>query len=359
MNYSERIEKLRSRFEKLNVSYFLTIFPPHVHYLTGFTGSNGLCLIGRSSVHFLTDGRYIEQSKQQVQNADIRITGIGQNIFDKLSECKFLPDKSHVGFESMHISFQSHADLVSKLPSCRFLPTQNAIETIARIKDRFEIESLRKAIAITEKTFETIIKEIKPGMTELEIAGRIVWLMRQFGGEREAFETIIAAGARSALPHARPTNAKVQTGEVLLFDFGAVYNGYHADMTRTVVVGRASDLQRRIYGTVKSAVEKAIAAAKPGLPTAEVDRVARSIITEQGYGDYFTHSLGHGIGLEIHEAPLLGRTDTTLLEEGNVVTIEPGIYLPDQFGIRIENDVCITSDGCENLMRLPIDLIEI
>lgn len=358
-NHNNRIEKLRSRFAELNLTHFLTVFPPHIQYLTGFTGSNGLCLIGSSSVHFLTDGRYIEQSRQQVQNAEITITSIGQNLFDKLSECKFLPDESRIGFESVHLSFQSHVDLVSKFPSNHFFSTQNIIETIARVKDPAEIENLRKAITITEKTFETIINEIKPGMTELEIAGRIGWLIRKFGGEKEAFETIIAAGARSALPHARPTDAKVRTGEVLLFDFGAVYNGYHADMTRTVVVGRASDLQRRVYDTVKTAVEKAMAAAKPGLPTAALDGIARTVITEKGYGDYFTHSLGHGIGLEIHEAPLVGRTDTNLLEDGNVVTIEPGIYLQDQFGIRIENDVRITRDGCENLMQLPIDLIEI
>lgn len=359
MNYSTRIEKLRARFKELNFSYFMTIFPPHVQYLTGFTGSSGLCLVGQSSVHFLTDGRYIGQSRQEVQHAEIIITSIGQNLFDKLAECKFLPDNSRVGFESAHVSFQSHADFVAKFPACQFLPTQNVIETIARIKDNPEIENLRRAIAITEKTFETILKEIKPGMTELEIAGRIGWLMRQFGGEKESFETIVATGARSALPHARPSGTKVKTGDVLLFDFGAVYHGYHADMTRCVVVGRASDLQRRVYNIVKTAVEKAMAAAKPGLATADLDGIARTHITEQGYGDYFTHSLGHGIGLEIHEAPLVGRTDKNLLEEGNVITIEPGIYLPDQFGIRIENDILITPEGCENLMQLPIDLIEI
>ena len=239
----------------------------------------------------------------------------------------------------------------------KFLPKADVIEQIAAVKDASEIASIRKAVAITDRTFSDILPMIKPGVREIDLAAEISYLQRKHGAEKDAFDTIVASGTRSALPHGHASAKKIARGELLTLDFGCVVDGYHSDMTRTVGVGRLSGETKKMYALVLDAQRAAVDAARAGLRTAELDAVARGIIRRGGHDKHFRHSLGHGIGLQIHEAPRISVQSRALLAAGNVITIDPGVYLPGLGGVRIEDDVVIGADGCTVLNRSPKELL--
>ncbi len=352
---NSRIIQLRSQFDALKVDAFLITFPPHLRYMSGFSGSNGVGIVTRSAASLLTDGRYASQVKSEVKGWRILITQDG--LFEEIQKKKLLPHETRVGFDGNTLVYGQFRHLKKTFPRLKFLPKVDCIENIAAVKDAHEIAMIRKAVAITDEVFKEILRLIKPGVSELDIAAEISYRQRKHGAEADAFETIVASGVRSALPHGRASSKNIAHGELVTLDFGAVYEGYHSDMTRTVVVGKASSEVRKIYAVVLDAQKKAIEAARSGLKTKDLDAVARGYIRKHGYDKYYRHSLGHGLGLQIHEAPRISVMSKATLVEGNVVTIEPGVYIPNFGGVRIEDDIVVRNGSCEVLTRSPKELI--
>jgi Xaa-Pro aminopeptidase len=264
-----------------------------------------------------------------------------------------------MGFEAEHLSCKVYQRLKSLLPECLLVPTEKVVETLIIKKDKSEIEKIKKAIKITDRVFSEILDFIKPGVRELELSAEMEYKMKRYGSSTPYFETIVASGKRAALPHGVASSKKIGKNEFVTMDFGAVFDGYTADMTRTVVVGKANKKQREVYNIVLKAQTRAISKVKSRMKACDLDRTAREVIKKAGYGKYFGHGLGHGIGILIHDNPAVNSTNQQLLEPGMVVTIEPGIYIPNWGGVRIEDDVLITQRGCEILTTSEKKLIEL
>ena len=247
------------------------------------------------------------------------------------------------------MSYAQYRRLRTLFPGASLKPTTDIVEDVALVKDREEIASLRAAVAISDRVFEQVLKNIRPGVTEREVSAEISYWHKSYGAENDAFEPIVASGKRGALPHARATTKKIASRELVTLDFGCVVNGYHSDITRTIGIGSVGRKGRDVYSVVLDAQTAAIASAHSGMRVDDLDATARNVIRKRGYGRYFTHSLGHGIGLSIHERPRISRLGKEYLHEGSVVTIEPGIYIPGYGGVRIEDDILLTSRGCEVL----------
>jgi Xaa-Pro aminopeptidase len=352
---SSRLQQLRSQFDHLKIDAFLVTFLPHLRYLSGFSGSNGIGIVTDESAYLITDGRYAEQVKEEVQGWKVLITG--DSLFEKVKKQNILQPGVRVGFDGNTVLYTQFTSVKKMFPKVKFLPKADVIEKIAAVKDDDEIKNIRKAVTITDKTFSEILPLIKPGISELDIAAEISYRQRKHGAEGDAFDTIVASGERSALPHGRATSKKIGSGELLTLDFGAVYNGYHSDMTRTVSVGKVSAEAKKIYSIVLTAQQQAIEAAHSGMKSKDLDAVARGYIRKQGYDKFYRHSLGHGIGLQIHEPPRISVLSSAILEQGNVVTIEPGIYIPNLGGVRIEDDIIIHNGKCEILNTSPKEFI--
>jgi len=350
-----RLAKLRSKFEALRIDAFLVTFGPHLRYLSGFSGSSGIGVVARGSAALVTDGRYADQVRYETSGWRIRVTA--SDLLEEIRSRSWLRPGMRVGFDGNTLSFAQYKNLRKLFPHATFLPRAGTIEAIAAIKDPGEIASIRRAVAITDDVFSEILPIVRPGTSELDIAAEIAYRQRKHGAESDAFEAIVASGERSALPHGRPTAKKMRAGEFVTLDFGCVVAGYHSDMTRTVILGRATGELRKIYATVLEAQEKAIGAASSGISARDLDAVARGHIRSAGYEKHFRHSLGHGIGLQIHEAPRISVLSKAVLEPGNVITIEPGIYIPGLGGVRIEDDVVIRNGSCEVLNRSSKELI--
>ena len=352
-----RLQNLRTQFDRLNFHSFLVTFQPHVRYLSGFTGSSGVCLVTLKSASLVTDGRYAQQVKHEVKGWRVFIAQ--ESLFEGMRKSAKggLRSGSRVGIDGNSLTLAQYRHLKKLYPEVRFIPTVDVIEKLTAVKDSDEIEKIKKAVAITDRVFSDILELVKPNVKELDIAAEITYRHRKYGADGDAFEQIVASGERSALPHGRPTAKKLRHGEFITIDLGCVYQGYHSDMTRTVAIGKPTSEAKKIYNTVLDAQRKAIGAAKSGMKTKELDAVARNFIKAQGYEKYFRHSLGHGIGLQIHESPRISVQSKYILQEGNVVTIEPGVYVPNLGGVRIEDDVVITNGHCEVLNRSPKELI--
>ena len=354
--FNNRLNKLYTSISKAGYDGFYITNLTNIRYLTGFTGSAGLLILYNHESFFFTDGRYIQQSQEQIH--DSKITIISSGYFDSIKEQKiFNEDNLNIGFESQHMSFSYYEALSKSLPNISLIPTESIVENIAAVKDSTEIDSLKTAIEITDEVFTKILPEIKEGVTEKYIATRISYLFKMNGAEGDSYESIIAGGPRSALPHARPTDREFIKGDFIVMDFGALYNGYHADMTRTVVIGKASDKHKEIYNIVLESQLAGIKKAKAGITGAEVDNACRTVINQAGYGDKFIHSTGHGIGLEVHTYPRVSSINKKALLENYVITIEPGIYLEGWGGVRIEDDIVIKRDGCDILNKTSRELI--
>lgn len=357
VNQKTKIDKIREKFDKFKIDAILITHLPNIRYLTGFSGSSAICIITKNDAFFLSDFRYKEQVKHQVKLFK-KFIASGKTSLDLIQEKKLFDKVKRVGFEADHTSFSLVLELKNKFKKINFIPTENFIEEIAAIKTQDEVENIRRAIKISEKVFNEILNMIKPGISEIDIASEMTFLHRKFGAEKDAFDIIVASGWRSALPHGVATNKKIKKGELVLIDFGCVYNGYHSDITRTISIGKASSEARKIYQIVLDAQTKAIENAKSGLKASQLDFIARNHIKRNGYGRFFGHSLGHGIGTEIHTLPRISPRSNYILQNGNVITIEPGIYIPNFGGVRIEDDILINSNA-EVLTSLPRNLIEL
>ena len=355
MSYKNRINKVKNILSenKLDGLYITNI--TNVRYLTGFTGSAGSVLIINNEQHFFTDGRYIEQSKNQVKHCMIHI--VGSAHYKEIEKRNLIKDNLHVGFESDYVSVNLFSALNQSMSNVNWEKTSGIIEKIAAIKDLTEIESLKTAIEITDVVFDKIIPELKEGVKEKDIAAKISYLFKINGAEGDSYEPIIASGHLGALPHARPSEKEFEKGDFVVMDFGALYNGYHADMTRTIVIGEATEKHTEIYNIVLESQLAGINAAQAGITGEELDSVCRNVIQNAGYGDKFIHSTGHGIGLEVHTYPRISSFNKKPLLENYVVTIEPGIYLAGWGGVRIEDDCWIKKDHCTPLNRSTKELL--
>lgn len=352
---TNRVEKLRERLADESLEGMLVTNLTNVRYLSGFTGSAGTCLVLPEMAYFISDGRYKTQSSRQVEGMEILID-IDPHL-RIIRKAKLIPDGTHIAFEAEHASVSYAEKIKDYFPDCSWEPTTGIIEQIAMVKDKGEIRATRTAVEITDQTFEQIIPEIRPGVTERQIAGKISYTYKIFGADGDAFDCIVAGGPNSALPHAKPGDRPLQEGDFVILDFGAFYQGYHADMTRTVVVGEATDRHGEIYNVVREAQRRGCEAAKDGAACKEVDSACRDIISESGYGDYFNHGTGHGLGLEIHTNPRFSQLSKDHIYENYLMTIEPGIYIPDWGGVRIEDDILITSNGCEILNQSTKEML--
>jgi len=344
MSFEKRINKVKQILSKHGLEGMYVTNLTNVRYLTGFTGSAGSLLLIEDEQHFFTDGRYIEQSKEQVKNCKIHIVGSAHYL--AIKKQNLLKKSIKVGLESDYVSMSLYDAISNSLSHIKFIKTTNIIEKIAAVKDRLEIDSLKTAIEITDAVFTQIIPELKVGAVEKEISAKISYLFKMNGAEGDSYESIIGSGWLGALPHARPSDKKFEKGDFVVMDFGALYNGYHADMTRTVVIGKATSKHEEIYNIVLKSQLAGISYAKAGVTGEALDQVCRKVIADSGYGDKFIHSTGHGIGLEVHTYPRISSFNKKPLLENYVITIEPGIYLAGWGGVRIEDDCWIQKNKC-------------
>ncbi len=355
----ERLVSLRSAIEAAHLDALLLTSLPNIHYVTGFSGSSALAIVSARELHLITDFRYATQVAEEVGDL-ARITIEGQSLWDGL--WRILPEAAGielVGFESGHLLHRDFERLLSGGTRWQWRPTNDLVETLRERKDPDEVARITEAARVAMRALEHTIARVRAGMTELEIAGLLEQSLRAEGSAGFPFETIVASGPRAALPHARAAERRVERGDFLLIDFGAVVDGYCADVTRTFVVGRASAEQRAVYEIVRGANAEASAGVRSGMRGRDADALARRYIEDRGYGEAFGHSLGHGIGLEVHEAPRLARTSDAPLPEHAVVTIEPGIYRAGWGGVRIEDDVVLDEEGPRILTSFPRELLEI
>ena len=358
VNHKQRIARLRRRLADEHLDFLLTTSSPQLQYLVGYTGSNGLLLLGPKSAEFFTDGRYRDQAKTEVRGAKVAI--ISGDLTAHLPNIPALNNgRPRVGVETAQVTEKYGARLRSLLPRALFVALDDFVSPLMQVKDGAELANIRRAAKIAEDAFGEVLKLIRPGVRERDLAAELEYRMMKSGSEKPAFETIVASGYRSALPHGRASEKKVEKGDFVTFDFGATVNGYVSDITRTVVVGKATARQRRVYNLVWRAHGAAIAKARPGVACADLDKVARGIITRGGFGKQFDHSLGHGIGLVIHEAPALSPRSQTVLQSGMVVTIEPGIYIAKWGGVRIEDDILIRPGRAHVITQFERSLIEL
>jgi Xaa-Pro aminopeptidase len=348
---ASRIAAVRNHIVALRLDALLITSLPHVRWLTGFTGSNACCVITPRSKTILTDGRYTTQVREEVKGFSTAIAK--GTLFEEIRRRSLLPPKGRIGFSASSVSLEVYQSLKALFPKARFVKTRDIVGSLAAVKDEAEIGLIRAASNVSDEVFRQIVGLLKPGVAELEIAAEIEYRHRKQGAEAEAFEPIVASGIRGCLPHARASRKRIQRGELVTLDFGCRLNGYHSDMTRTVAVGEPGPELRKIYGAVHDAQQRAVDAAKGGMKARDLDAVARTSIRKAGFGRYFTHSLGHGLGLQVHESPRVSALSTDLLQPGHVVTIEPGIYVPGVGGVRIEDDVVIRATGAEVLTSSP------
>ena len=319
--------------------------------------SAGMLLIFKECAYLIIDFRYIETARNTVKNCTVMEQ---ENLTEQINSLMKKHNAKSLAVESMDMTLSRMSFLEKKFPDIEFIKSDelsNNIYDMRTIKSTEEIEKIHKAQKIAEKAFDEILGFIRPGVTEREIALKLDNCMLENGAEGLSFETIALAGANTSMPHGVPGNYKVKNGDFVLMDFGAVYDGYHSDMTRTVCVGQSSEKMGKIYDIVLKAQLEALKKVKSGITGSELDGYARDIIDESGYGDFFGHSLGHGVGMEIHEFPTASSKSETILKENMVVTVEPGIYLPGEFGVRIEDFVVVTENSHQNLTNCPKKLI--
>lgn len=350
----EKLRKLRQSFAEHNIEAILLTSEYNRRYMTDFTGTAGVAIITQEQAVFITDFRYTQQAQKELVGFEIvqHTKPIMEEVGTQLEKMNI----KSVGFEKDHMSYAMF-EIYQKAINADLIPVSGLVEKIRLIKTEQEIKILKAAANIADAAFEHIITYIKPGKTELEVSNELEFFMRKQGASSSSFDIIVASGLRSALPHGVATDKIIETGDFVTLDFGALYNGYVSDLTRTVSVGEPSNELKEIYQIVLDAQLKSLAEIKPGMSGIEADAIARDYIKAKGFGDAFGHSLGHGIGLEVHEGPGLSFRSETILEEGMVITIEPGIYIPEIGGVRIEDDTILTSSGNEKLTHSTKELL--
>jgi Xaa-Pro aminopeptidase len=349
----ERIACIQQKYSDYKIDSLIFLNMNNIRYLCGFTGSDGVLIVGKNRPVLLVDGRYTTQAQLEVKGAQIveyknKIKGIGQII----REC----NSKAVGFEAGSITVSSYNQLIQEIPSCALVSLGDELKLLRAYKDASEIYLLKKAAEISSAAIRSLITEIKPGCSEKDIAWRLEVIARSLGADQPAFETIVASGENSALPHAQPSDRTIRKGDFLVIDFGVKYKGYCSDETCTLAFGELTDRQKDAYQIVKNAHDRAIETIKSGVNAAEIDCQVRNIFGEKNE-KYFSHGTGHGVGLEVHEAPRLAPDSPDILETQMVVTVEPGIYFPGEWGIRIEDTVLVKENSCEKLTKMDKGLI--
>jgi Xaa-Pro aminopeptidase len=351
----KRLDSVARELARMHLACLVVSDISNVRYLSGFSGSTAWLLAGREKATLVTDFRYKEQAEGEVyRGVEIRI-----DTREALSViCEMVAGlKGKVGFEAGSLTYAAYEKLRSSAGG--LTPVEGLVDNLRKSKDDNELASISRAVAIADSTFAEIVGEIRPGLSEVDVAARIDFMLRKKSSEVPAFRTIVASGPHSSLPHATPTTRIIRSGDLVKMDYGAIWDGYCSDLTRTIVMGKASDKVKEIYGIVIEAQRRAVSGIRAGVACRQVDQLARDHIESKGYGDNFGHGLGHGVGLEVHEGPKLSKKSDETLEAGNVVTVEPGIYIPGWGGVRVEDMVMVREDGCDVLTSADKRLIEV
>ncbi|WP_433497024.1 aminopeptidase P family protein [Sphaerimonospora sp. CA-214678] len=354
--HAARRARLAAALPELGVAAVLVTWPVNVRYLTGLSSSNAAVLVGAGGQAALaTDSRYAETAQRRCRDVEV--------IVDRDVAGALLTRAGAAGglaVEADHMTVAVYERLSERLggaPGARLVPVRGLVEAVRAVKDEQEIDALRRACEITDEAFSQVVERIAPGVTEREIARWLEVRMTELGADKPAFDSIVASGPNGSIPHHAPSDRPIGSGDLVTIDFGARYGGYHADMTRTVAVGRPAAWQRDLYELVRQAQQAGCLAVRPGATAHEVDAAARGVIERAGYGDHFEHGLGHGVGLEIHEQPFLGPDRTGRLEDRVPITVEPGVYLPGRGGVRIEDTLVTRDDGPELLTLTTKELL--
>lgn len=352
----EKLTKLRDALEANNLDAILITSPINRRYVTGFTGTAGVAIISKNDARFITDFRYTSQATAQAK--EFKVIQHKQVIELEIKDQLKALGVKRLGFEKDTVTFSQY-EKYKAIFETELVPVSGIVEALRSIKTAEELAIMKKAAKIADDAFEHVLGYIKPGAKEIDISNELEFYMRKLGATSSSFDTIVASGERSALPHGVASDKEIQSGELVTLDFGALYQGYCSDITRTVAVGEINEQLRTIYDTVLEAQLRGVDGIKPGITGKEADAITRDYITEKGYGDYFGHSTGHGVGLEVHETPSLASRSEQKLEPGMVVTIEPGIYVPGVGGCRIEDDLVVTKSGNERLTFAKKELIQL
>ncbi|MNB74346.1 putative peptidase [compost metagenome] len=350
---NNRVSKLRNVVQDHGLDAILITSGINRRYLSGFTGSSGYVLITEEKAYLLTDFRYMTQASEQSKG--LKVVQHAPSFVDTVRELLPKGGNCRLGFEQDDVTYGSYASYAEALKPATLVPVSQAVEKLRMFKDEEELAVLRRAADLADDTFRHILKVIKPGMTERDVDLEMEFYMRSHGATASSFDTIVASGERSAMPHGVASEKVIQKGDIVTFDFGALLDGYCSDITRTIAVGDPGAKLKEIYEIVLESQLYALEHIKPGMTGREADALARDIIASKGYGDAFGHSLGHGLGMEVHEWPRLSMRSDDVLEPGMVVTVEPGIYVPGLGGVRIEDDVVVTATGVEKLTHSSKD----
>ena len=360
-----RIDRLRKYLRAENLDAAFVYYPvdsghflPHVRYLAGFSGSSGAVFATRTKAFFITDSRYADQSKKEVEGLTIVVSRKDPvAALEEITEAK--AKNLRIAIESRRLTVAQRKTMATTLPQAILVDTIDMVEDLMLCKEPSELTCIKKAVEISDIAFDRILGILKPGLRESDVAAELEYQMRMLGADKEAFESIVASGYRSALPHGLASEKKLKKGEFITFDFGALYQGYCSDITRTIVLGKASPRQKKIYSIVARAQAAAIHKVRAGVTGKEVDGAARGVIERAGFGKNFGHGTGHGIGLEVHSGPRVSPMGTQVLKSNMVITIEPGIYISGWGGVRIEDDVVVRPKGYKVLNKAPKNLLEI
>lgn len=356
--FPERRDRLTRMIVRKSLAGFLVTDSANVHYLTGFRGEDSWLFLSKNEAVILSDSRFTDQIAEECPGLEAQIRKAGQSLISMAAD-RAESMGSQIGFESRAVNVADWNELKERSPAAEWIPTNGLVEELRVIKDKDELDSLRLAVSIAERAFTVLRASLRPSDTEKDLANRLDATIRSLGGECSAFPPICAVGERAALPHAIPTDHRCEESPLLLVDWGARRDMYNSDLTRVLVTGKPNAKLSKVYGVVLAAQLAAIDAIRPGVSAGEIDKIARQKIDQAGYGRYFGHSLGHGLGLRVHEAPGLRAGNDTPLRPGMVVTVEPGIYLKDWGGIRIEDDVLVTKQGHEVITSVPKQFEEI
>lgn len=361
-NNAVRRDRLRVLLAQREIEAAVVTRLVNVRYLSGFTGSNAALVIRENGADLLvTDGRYADQAATEAPDVELLVdyparTGVRLPVAVHGVARLVSSGERRVGFEDHDVTVELYQAITEAAPDVTFTSIEHGVEQLRMVKDEVEIAALRQACDISDQALADVLKTVREGMTERDVARRLDARMREYGADGPGFRTIVASGPHSAIPHHQPTDRQLERGDLVKIDFGACYAGYHADETRTFVLGVAADWQREIYELVAAAQLAGREALRDGASARDVDAASRRVIADAGYGEHFTHGLGHGVGLEIHEDPFLGYSATATLADRIPVTIEPGVYLPGRGGVRIEDTLLVGVEGAESLTRTDRDL---
>jgi Xaa-Pro aminopeptidase len=355
-----RLARIQQRIQQHGTDALLIFNDHNITYLSGFTGHAATALLLSDAAYLLTDYRYVEQAKAQCTEFKVICRDrINQSLAALIGEVCDNHAVNSLAFETDHISHGQWLQMRSEWQELSCDPVSRWVEDLRHVKDEEEIQSIRLAAHIADQALMELVSQIKPEVTERELAIELEYQMALLGSEAPSFPTIMLAAERSALPHGVPGDRALQPGDLLLIDFGAVINGYHSDMTRTFVLGKADEQQRAIYQTVLDAQQAALDVLRPGITTTELNEAAQAVLNRSPHAQYQGEGLGHGLGMDLHEQPFIGMGPEMTIEPGTVITIEPGIYIPGWGGVRIEDDVVLTDDGLQRLTEFPRRLMEL